>query len=75
MPINIVSECPQKFKSPLDFLLAYLDKKASINGDGIVSKLSQQFLTFPNTIEVEIEATHATSLKKGIKIAKRLLNF
>lgn len=71
--INIVSECPRRSTSFLDIVLTYLDEMAKIKGDGIVPKASQQYLSYSNTIEVEIEATHATSLKIGVEIVKKKL--
>lgn len=73
--INIVSECPQKSISPLDVVLTYLDKKVGIKGDGIVPKTSQQYISYSNTIKEEIKATHATSLKIGVAIVKKVIQF
>lgn len=73
--INIVSKCPQKSISLLDIILTYWDKKSGITGDGIVPNSSQQALCYPNTIEVEIEATHATSLNIGIEETKKIIRF
>lgn len=71
--INIVSTCPNKSTNPIDVFLMCLDKSAGIDGDGIVPKASQQSLSYPNTIEIEIEATHATSMNKGVEEAKKYL--
>lgn len=71
--INIITECPQQSRNLLDIILTYLDEKLGIKGDGIVPKASQQCLLYSNTIEIEIEATHATSLKSGVKIAKEIM--
>ncbi len=73
--INIVSECPEKSSNPLDVVLKYLDKRGEINGDGIVSKTSQQSLSYSNTMEKDIKATHATSLELGTEILKELSIF
>lgn len=70
--INIVSECAEKSSNLLDIVLKYLDEKGEINGDGIVPKTSQQSISYSNTIEKEIEASHATSLDIGIEIIKKL---
>lgn len=72
--INIVSKCPIRSMNPLDSILIYFDKKAEIEGDGIVPKTSQ-CISYSNTIEVEIEATHATSLRIGIELVKKLFNY
>lgn len=65
--INIISICPKKTNNYLDNILCYLDKKLEINGDGIISFDSQKIL-YPNTIEIQIEATHAYSMQKGIEM-------
>ncbi len=69
--INIVAKCPTTTNNFLDKLLAYLDKKLEINGDGIVPFESQK-LIHSNTIEIQIEATHASSMQKGIEILKKV---
>jgi len=53
----------------------FFDKKGNIKGDGIVPKTSQQYVNYPNTVQKEIEATHATSFKIGIEIAKKIIQF
>lgn len=73
--INIVSKCPQKTGNLLDVVLTYFDKKVGINGDGIVPQTSQQYLSYPNSIEEVIEANHSTSFSVGVEIAKKLLGF
>lgn len=73
MHINIVSKCPEKNSNLLDCLLKYLDEVAMIRGDGIVPKSSQQGINYENTIEIVIEATHASSLQKGWEIAEELV--
>lgn len=65
--INIISECPSKCINPIDILLLYFNKKAGINGDGLVSKESQS-LAYANTITKELIATHNTSLKDGLEL-------
>ena len=70
--INIISECPEKSSNFLDVVLTYLNEKGEINGDGIVPKTSQKSISYSNTIEKEIEATHATSLEIGVEIVKEL---
>lgn len=73
--INIVSKYPNKSKNILDILLTYLDKRAKINGDGIVPKDSQQAILYPNSTTKLIEATHATSMEIGIKIVKKVIQY
>lgn len=71
--INIVSKCPQKSRTPLDMILKYLDKRGKISGDGVVPKISQQSISYSNTISEDIDAIHATSLEMGLEIVKELL--
>ncbi len=70
--INIISKCPPKAQSFLDFLLKYLDERGEINGDGIVPEASQN-LSYSNTITEKIEATHDTSLEMGVEMAKKMI--
>lgn len=70
--INIVLECPEKVSNPLDILLKHLDKKAGINGDGIVPKTSQQSISYSNTSLEYRWGTHVNSLDIGVEIAKQL---
>lgn len=64
--INIISECPKDSKALSDIFFNYIDTRLQICGDGIVPKESQLF-SYPNTIEISIKATHATSFKIGTK--------
>ena len=67
--LNIISIIPsKKLLNPVDMFLKYVDYKAKILGDGIVSKSSQEAGCIDGTTKtVVIEATHAGSLKEGIK--------
>jgi len=73
--VNIVSKCPRNSRRIIDVILMFFDKKGNIKGDGIVPKTSQQYVNYPNTVQKEIEATHATSFKIGIEIAKKIIQF
>ena len=56
----------------IDNILAYINNKYSINGDGIVP-LEAQLMEYENTIQVFIEASHSTSMEQGIEVAKQYL--
>ncbi len=70
--INIVSVCKEKSDNLIDNALAYINSKYSINGDGIVS-LESQLIEYENTIQVFIDASHATSMEKGIEAIKQYI--
>lgn len=69
--INIVSTCPENSLNPIDMFLIYMDTKG-VYGDGIAPKKSQQIF-LEGTIQEYIQTTHATSLEKGIEIAKKYI--
>lgn len=69
--INIVSTCPERTLNPLEILLKYLDKKGEIQGDGIVPKKSQQIF-LKGTIQIEVNATHATAMQKAIDFVTKM---
>lgn len=71
--INIISTVSKisKCSNLLDIVLYFIDKKWKINGDGIVPYESQK-TEFATEI-IEINCSHATSLKKGIKIIEKFL--
>lgn len=70
--INIVSTCKKESDNSIDNILAYINDKYSINGDGIVP-LESQLIEYENTIQIFIDASHATSMEKGIEIAKQYI--
>lgn len=70
--INIVSTCKKKSNNLIDNILAYINDKYSINGDGIVP-LESQLMEHENTIQIFIDASHATSTEKGIEVAKQYI--
>lgn len=73
--INIISKNASKSQNLLDVVLAYFDKRAEVNGDGIVPQASQQYVSYANSIEDVIEASHATSFNIGVEKVKELLGF
>lgn len=70
--INIVSTCQKESNNLVDKSLSYINDKYSINGDGIVP-LESQLMEYENTIQIFIEASHATSIEKGIEVAKQYI--
>lgn len=70
--INIVSTCKEESNNMIDNILSYINDKYSINGDGIVP-LESQLMEYENTIQIFIDASHATSMEKGIEIAKKYI--
>ena len=70
--INIVSACKKKSNNLIDNILSYINDKYSINGDGIVP-LESQLMEYENTIQIFIDASHATSMGKGIEVAKQYI--
>jgi len=70
--INIVSTCKKESNNLIDNILAYINNKYSINGDGIVP-LESQLMEYENTIQLFIDASHATSMEKGIEVAKQYI--
>lgn len=71
--INIVSACKKESNNLIDNILSYINDKYSINGDGIVP-LESQLMEYENTIQIFIEASHATSMEKGIEVAKQYIS-
>lgn len=72
--INIVSVCQKDSNNLIDNILSYINDKYSINGDGIVS-LESQLMEYENTIQIFIEASHLTSMEKGIKVIKQYIPY
>ena len=70
--INVISVCHENTLNPIEILLKYMDYRGNIKGDGIVSQTSQ-YLSQEGTIQEVIRATHATSMDKGIKVAKKYI--
>lgn len=71
--INIVSSIEQNPNNLVDCVLAYIKKKYLPESDGVVS-VESQTLKYPNTIQIDVEASHATSMKKGIEAVKEICN-
>lgn len=69
--IIVVSKCPKFPLTPLDLFLKYIDKKANINGDGIIPRASQLPAGYAFH---EIEATHASSMSKTILYVSAFCN-
>ena len=59
--INIVSTCKKEADNFVDNILAYINDKYLINGDGIVP-LESQLMEYENTIQIFIDASHAILL-------------
>ncbi len=72
--INIVSACQKESCNLIDKILSYINDKYSIDGDGIVP-LESQLMEYENTIQILIEASHATSMEKGIEVAKQYIPY
>ncbi len=70
--INIVSTCQKESDNMIDSILSYINDKYSINGDGIVP-LESQLMEHENTIQIFINSSHATSMEKGIEVAKQYI--
>lgn len=70
--INIVSVCKKDSNNLIDNILSYINDKYSINGDGIVS-LESQLMEYENTIQIFVEASHATAMEKGIEVIKQYI--
>lgn len=69
--INIISKFNQNPNDLVDCVLWYIKENYLPESDGIVP-VESQILEYSNTIRVDIEASHATSMKKGIEIVKEI---
>lgn len=72
--INIISSFNNKPNNLVDCVLAYIKNKYLPESDGVVS-VESQILKYSNTVTLYIEASHATSMTKGIEIIKEIYEF